>query len=75
MIVDLRKALTAAVRAVVGADDVTVSICWFHDSQALIKHLKKLVFTDAYANEETTHVVVVRSLLALPLPPHISKWC
>ena len=64
---DYEDAPTSAVRAVFG-DDVTVSECWFHYGQALMKWLKKLSLTDAYNNDDTTEVVF-RCLLSLPLLP------
>ena len=57
----------AAVRAVFG-EQVTLSGCWFHYAQAVMKRLKKLGLTDAYRSDEDTQVVY-RSLLSLPLLP------
>ena len=62
-----KQALTAAIRAVYG-NDVMVSGCWFHYTQAVMNRLKKIGLSDAYNNEETTQVVF-HCLLALPLLP------
>lgn len=67
VIADFEEAPANAIRAVFG-DAVTVSGCWFHYSQALLKRLRKIGLTDAYRNEENTQVVF-RCLLALPLLP------
>ena len=67
VIADFEEAPAAALRAVYG-NDLTVSGCWFHYGQAIMKRLKKIGLTEAYHNEETTQVVF-RSLLALPLLP------
>jgi len=32
---------------------------WFHFEQAVVKRMKKVGLTDAYANEESTQVVVL----------------
>ena len=48
--------------------DVTISGCWFHFAQALLKKLKKIGLSDAYTNDEDTQVIF-RCLLALPLLP------
>ena len=43
---------------------------WFHFAQAVVKRMKKVGLTDAYANEENTQVVVsLLCFLALPLLP------
>ena len=57
----------AAVRVVFG-EQVTLSGCWFHYAQAVMKRLKKLGLTDAYRSDEDTRVVY-RCLLSLPLLP------
>ena len=67
VIADYEEAPAAAIREVFGSD-VTVSGCWFHYAQAVMKRLKKLGLTDAYKNEEDTQVTF-RCLLALPLLP------
>jgi len=65
VIADFEEAPTAAIRAVYG-NDLTVSGCWFHYGQAIMKRLKKIGLTEAYQNEETTQAVL-RCLLALPV--------
>ena len=39
---------------------------WFQFAQAVVKRMKQVGLTDAYANEESTQVVVL-CFLALPL--------
>jgi len=56
-----------ATRAMFG-DTVTVSGCYFHYGQALMKRLKKIGLTNAYRNKENTQKVF-RCLLALRLLP------
>jgi len=41
---------------------------WFHFAQDVVKRMKKVGLNDAYANEESTQVVVL-CFLALPLLP------
>ena len=41
---------------------------WFHFAKAAAKRMKKVGLTDAYANEESTQVVVL-CFLVLPLLP------
>jgi len=41
---------------------------WFHFAQAVVKRMKQVGLTDAYANEESTQVIVL-CFLALPLLP------
>ena len=41
---------------------------WFHFAQAVVKRMKQVGLTDAYANGESTQVVVL-CFLALPLLP------
>jgi len=48
------------------ADTVTVSGCWFHHGQTLMKRLKKIGLTNAHRNEENTREVYW-CLLDLPL--------
>jgi len=67
VIADFEEAPTAALCEVFG-DQLTVSGCWFHYAQSLMKRLKKIGLTTAYQNEEDTQVVF-RCLLALPLLP------
>jgi hypothetical protein len=67
VIADFEEAPTTAIRSVFG-DAVTVSGCWFHYAQALIKKLKKIGLSDAYKNEEESQLVC-RCLLSLPLLP------
>jgi len=55
VIADFEDAPAAAVRAVF-CDDLTMSGCWFHFAQAVVKRLKKVRLTDAYTNEESTQV-------------------
>ena len=47
-------------------DNVTISGCWFHHSQALTKCLKKLELSDAYKNYTQR---VLGCILSLPLLP------
>jgi len=69
VIADHEEAPTAALREVFG-DQITVSGCWSHDAQAVMKRLKKIGLTAAYQNEEDTQVVF-RCLMALPLLPAV----
>jgi len=41
---------------------------WFHFAQAVVKRMKKVGLTDAYANKEIKQVVLL-CFLALPLLP------
>ena len=56
VVADFEEAAAAAIRAVYG-NDLTVSGCWFHHGQAIMKRLKKIGLTQAYQNEETTQAV------------------
>jgi len=67
VIADFEEAPSAALRNVYG-DQLTVSGCWFHYAQALIKRLRKLGLTDAYRNDQETQTIF-RCLLSLPLLP------
>ena len=67
VIADFEEAPAAAIHAMYG-NDLTVSGCWFHYGQAIMKRLKKIGLTEAYQNEERARTVF-RCLLALPLLP------
>jgi len=67
VIADFEEAPTAAVRAVFG-NDVTVSGCWFHYAQALVKRMCKVGLANTYQQEDDTQTII-RCLLALPLLP------
>jgi len=67
VIADFEEAPTTAVREVFG-DQVTVSGCWFHYAQAVMKRLKKIGLTEAYRHDDDTQVLF-RCLIALPLLP------
>ena len=56
VVADFEEAAAAAIRAVY-RNDLTVSACWFHYGQAIMKRLKKIGLTEAYQNEETTQAV------------------
>jgi len=65
VIADFEETPAAALRNVY-CDQLTVSGCWFHYTQALIKRLRNLGLTDAYRNDEETQTTI-RCLLSLPL--------
>ena len=56
VIADFEEAPAAAVRAVFG--DVTVSGCWFHYAQAIIKRLRKIGLTTSYQEDAHTQRIV-----------------
>ena len=53
VIADFEEAPSAAMHDVFGPD-VTISDCWFHFAQALLKKLKKKGISDACTNDEDT---------------------
>lgn len=64
---DYEDASVAAVRFVFG-HDVSISGCWFHYAQAIIKKVRQLGLTDAYRNTVDAQSLV-KCLLSLPLLP------
>ena len=56
VIADFEEVLPVAVRAVFG--DVTVSGCWFHYAQAIIKRLRKSGLTTSYQEDAHTQRIV-----------------
>jgi len=52
VIADFEEAPAAAVHAVFG--DVTISGCWFHYAQAIIKQLRKIGLTTSYQQDAQT---------------------
>jgi len=63
---DFEEASVAAFRQVYG--DVSVSGCWFHYCQAIVKRVQKIGLKDAYLNRDDVKDVV-RCILGLPLLP------
>jgi len=63
---DFEEAPVLAFRQLYG--DVSVSGCWFHFSQAVIKRVQKLGLKDAYQSRDDIKDVV-RCILGLPLLP------
>jgi len=68
------KAPAAAIRAVY-VNDLTVSVCWFHYGQAIMKRLKKIGLTEAYQKEETTQAVFRCPLALTTLLKVFTRLC
>jgi hypothetical protein len=64
---DFEEASVAAFKSVFG-QGVSVSGCWFHFAQAVMKFAKKIGLSDAYKNDINTRRCV-RALTCLPLLP------
>lgn len=67
VIADYEEAPIAAMQSTFG-NDLTVSGCWFHYAQSVVKQLRKLGLTNAYKNDPDTQKML-RCLMSLPLLP------
>jgi len=63
---DFEEASVSAFRCVFG--DITVTGCWFHFAQSIIKRVNKVGLKDEYMSEPDVQDIV-RCLLGLPLLP------
>ena len=63
---DFEKASAAAFQSVLG--DVTISSCWFHFAQAVVKRVQNIGPNDAGINDDQVRNTV-HCLVALPLLP------